>query len=147
MTLFPTIEAFPLELLLLRDSPFRPQITAFPSVVGFLELGTLTMLHKVSLSLAQIVCPFLLRSLIVFFNAKSNNQIFDAYLLSLMLKIILEVFPSRRQLLCNTRNYTLIVLCKVKKITICRRYIVDISYVGQLRYETHHRLSFEGKIG
>ena len=83
--LLPTVEAFPLELLLLRDSPFWSQLTIIPFIVGFLELGTLTMFHKVSLGLARIVCPFLLRSPIVFFDAKSNNQNFDAHLLSLML--------------------------------------------------------------
>ena len=102
MTLLPTI--IPLKLLLLRDSPFRSQLTAFPFIIGLLELGTLTMFHKVSLGLARIVCPFLLRSLIVFFNAKSNNQIFDTHLLSLMLEVILEVFLSRRQLLNNSCN-------------------------------------------
>ena len=57
------------------------------------------MFHKVSLDLVVIVCPLLLRSFIVFFEAKSNNQIFDAHFLSLILKVILEVFPSQRQLL------------------------------------------------
>ena len=37
MTLLPTVEAFPLELLLLRDSPFRFKLTVFPFFVGFLE--------------------------------------------------------------------------------------------------------------
>ena len=66
------------------------------------------MFHKVSLGLARIVCPFLLKSPIVLFDAKSNNQIFDTHLLSLMLKVILEVFPSRRQLLndiCNLKSF------------------------------------------
>ena len=62
MTLLPTVEAFPLELLLLRDSPFWSQLTIFPFVVGFLELKTLTMFHKVGLGLPWIVCPFLLKS-------------------------------------------------------------------------------------
>ena len=108
MTLLPTVESFPLELLLLRDSPFRSQLIAFPFVVAFLELGTLTIFHKVSLGLTRIVCPFLLKSLIVLFDAKSNNQIFDTHLLSLMLEVILEVFPSRRQLLndiCNLKGF------------------------------------------
>ena len=94
MTLLLTIEAFPLELLLLKESPFRSQLTTFPFVVGVLELGTLTMFHKVSLGLARIMCPFLLRSPIVFFDVKSNNQIFDAHLLYLMLEVILEVFSN-----------------------------------------------------
>ena len=108
MILFLIVKAFPLELLLLRDSPFRSYLTAFPFVIGFLELGTLTMFHKVSLELAWIVCPFLLRSPIVLFDANSNNQIFHAHLLSLMLEVILEVFPSRRQLLnnrCNLKSF------------------------------------------
>ena len=108
MTLLPTVEAFPLELLLLRNSPFRSQLTIFPFVVCFLELGTLTMFHKVNLGIAQIVCPFLLKSPIVFFDAKSNNQIFDAHLLFLMLEVILEVilevFQNMRQLLNNSCN-------------------------------------------
>ena len=104
VALFPTIKEFPLELLLLRDSLFRFQIIAFPIFIGFLELGTLIMFHKVSLVLAQITCPFLLRPLIVFFNVKSNNQIFDAHLLPLMLEVILEVFLSKRQLLYNSYN-------------------------------------------
>ena len=48
------------------------------------------------------MCPFLLRSPIVLFDAKSNNQIFDVHLLSLMFEVILEVFPSKRQLLNNS---------------------------------------------
>ena len=55
------------------------------------------MFHKISLGLAWIMCPFLLRSPIVFFDVKSNNQIFDAHLLSLMFEVILEVFSSKRQ--------------------------------------------------
>ena len=62
------------------------------------------MFHKFSLGLSQIVCPFLLRFSIVFLDAKTNNQIFDAHLLSLMLEIIIEVFPSRWQLLNNSCN-------------------------------------------
>ena len=62
------------------------------------------MFHKVSLGLVGIVCHFLLKSSIVFFNAKSNNKIFDAHCLPLMLKAILEVFLSRRQLLNNSCN-------------------------------------------
>ena len=104
MTLLPTIEAFPLELLLLRDSPFWSQLTIFPFVVSSLELKTLTMFHKVGLGLPRIVCPFLLKSPIAFFDAKSNNHIFDAHLLSLMLEVILEVFLSREQLLNNSCN-------------------------------------------
>ena len=46
------------------------------------------MFKKVSLGLVGIVCPFLLRFSIVFFDAKSNNQIFDAYLISLILEVI-----------------------------------------------------------
>ena len=84
MTLLLTIEAFPLELLLLRDSPFMSQLTAFPFVVDFLELGTLTMFHKVSFGFVQIMCQFLLRSPIVLFDSKSNNQVFDSHLISLM---------------------------------------------------------------
>ena len=102
MTLLPTIEAFPYELLLLGDPSFRSQLSTFPFVVAFLELGTLTMFHKVSLSLIGIVCHFLLRFSIVFFDAKSNNQIFYAHLLSLMLEVVLEVFLSRRQFLNNS---------------------------------------------
>ena len=40
---------------------------------------------------------------------KSNNQIFDAHLLSFMLEVILEVFSSRRQLLnnsCDLKSFT-----------------------------------------
>ena len=73
MTLLPTVEAFPDELLLLEQSPFWSQLSAFSFVVAFFELGTLTMFHKVGLSLIGIVCHFLLRSFIVLFDAKSNN--------------------------------------------------------------------------
>ena len=104
VTLLPTVEAFSLKLQLLKDSLFRSQLSVLPFVVGFLELGTLTMFHKVSLGLVGIVCPFLLRSSIVFFDVKSNNQIFNAYFLSIMLEVILEVFPRRRQLLNNSCN-------------------------------------------
>ena len=107
MTLLPTDEAYPLKLLLLRDSPFKSQLIAFPIVIGFLELGTL-MFHKVSLGLARIMCPFLRRSPIVFFDAKSNNHIFHAHLLSLMFEVIIKVFSSLRQLLnysCNLKSF------------------------------------------
>ena len=57
------------------------------------------MFHKVSLGLGRIMCLFLLRSSIIFFDVKYNNQIFDYHLLSLMLEVILEVSPRRRQLL------------------------------------------------
>ena len=62
------------------------------------------MFYKVSLGLAGIVFSFLLRSSTIIFNAKSNYQIFDAHLLSLMLEVILEVFPRKRQLLNNSYN-------------------------------------------
>ena len=94
MTLLPTIEAFPSELLLLRDSTFMSQLVAFSFGVGFLELGTLTMFHKVSLGLSWIVCFFLLKSPIVFFNAKSDNYIFDAQLLLLCLRYFLKFFQA-----------------------------------------------------
>ena len=94
MTVLPIVEAFSLKLQLLGDSYFRSQLSVFLFNVGFLELGTLTMFHKVSFGLAGIVCHFLLRSSIVFFDAKDNNQIFNTHFRSLMLKVILEVFPS-----------------------------------------------------
>ena len=62
------------------------------------------MFHKVSLGLARIMCPFLLSSPIVFFDVKSNNQIFDAHLFYLMLEVILEVFSNWKQLLNNSCN-------------------------------------------
>ena len=55
------------------------------------------MFHKVSLSLIGIVCHFLLKSSIVLFDVKFNNHIFDAHLLSLMLEVVFEVFPNRRE--------------------------------------------------
>ena len=75
-----------------------------PFVVGFLELETLTMFHKVNLCLIGIVGPFILISSIVLFDAKSYSQIFDAHLFSLMFEVILEVFPSLKQLLYNSCN-------------------------------------------
>ena len=54
------------------------------------------MFHKVSLGLIGIVCHFLLRFSIVFFDAKSNNQIFDVNFFSLMFEVILEVFPNMK---------------------------------------------------
>ena len=104
MTLLPIVEALSLKLQLLGDSLFKSQLSSLHFVVGFLELGTLTMFHKVSLGLDGIMCPFLLRSSIVFFDTKSNNQIFDAHFLSLMLEVILKVFSSPRQLLNNSCN-------------------------------------------
>ena len=62
------------------------------------------MFHKVSLCLIGIVGPFIIISFIVLFDAKSYSQIFDAHLFSLMFEVILEVFPSLRQLLYNSFN-------------------------------------------
>ena len=83
VTLLPIIEAFPLELLLLKDSPFRSQLTASSFVVGFLELGTLTMFHKVSLGLAQIMCPFFLDSLLS--SSMRSQIIISSMLVSFLL--------------------------------------------------------------
>ena len=102
MTLLPTVEAFSHELLLLRDPSFQFQLRAFPFVVGFIEFGTLTMFHKVILGLARIVWQFFFLSSIVFFNAKSNNEIFDTHFPSFMLEVILEIFPSRGSFLNNS---------------------------------------------
>ena len=48
VTLIPTVESFPLELMLLGDPSFRSEHRAPPFVV-LLFLGTLTMFHKVCL--------------------------------------------------------------------------------------------------
>ena len=85
MTLLPTVEEFSLKLQLLGDSPFRSQLRALPFVVASLELGTLTMFHKSLVSLG-LCAPFLLDPLLSSSNVNSNNHIFDALFLSLMLK-------------------------------------------------------------
>ena len=100
MTLLSTIDAFPLKLFLFGDSSFRPQLRAFPFVV-LICLGTLTMFLKVCLDFCCSVGFFLFISLIIFFNTKSNNQIFHAHFLSFMLEVIFEVFPNREQFFNN----------------------------------------------
>ncbi|MFS7908463.1 hypothetical protein Hanom_Chr01g00083401 [Helianthus anomalus] len=54
------------------------------------------MFHKVrfcrSFNLTSFVCYS-----VVFFNTKTNHKVFDSHFLSLMLKVILEVHPTRRQ--------------------------------------------------
>ena len=52
------------------------------------------MFQKVSLGLAGIVFHFIFQSSIVFFNTKFDNEIFDAHFLSIMLDVVLEIFPS-----------------------------------------------------
>ena len=69
MTLLPTVEAFPDELLLLEPSPFWSQLSAFSFVVAFFELGTLTMFHKVSLNLIGIVCHWVVAFVVFEFNS------------------------------------------------------------------------------
>ena len=103
MTHLVTVEIFSLKFLLfLGNTTLRSQLGPFTTLVLF-GLGALTMLYYVRLSLSKNESS-LFKSSIVLFSSKSSNQIFHVHLLSLMLKVILEFLPTRRQLL-NDSSY------------------------------------------
>ena len=60
------------------------------------------MLHHIRLW-RNSVDP-LIGSPIILLNSKTDNQVFKTHLLALMLEIILEVFPTRWQLLNDRGN-------------------------------------------
>lgn len=83
MTHFVTIEELPLKLRLLRNPFLGCQLFPF-SKIGLLGLGALSMLHHICLFAGN--AHFLLGPPVVFYNAKSKNQILHIHLLSLVLR-------------------------------------------------------------